>query len=78
MHGYERFQIGDVTFVTSAGGGGALGDVDANITRPECAMRVASGKFFHAVVFDVATGMLTGTTIDDQAAVRDSFAIATP
>ena len=29
MHGYERFEMGDVTYVTAAGGGGALGDVDA-------------------------------------------------
>ena len=36
-------------------------------------MRVASGGFFHGVVFDVTPGQIAGTVIDDQGTVRDSF-----
>ncbi|MDB4996671.1 MAG: Purple acid phosphatase [Myxococcaceae bacterium] len=78
MHGYERFELGDITYVTSAGGGGRLGNVDENITRPECSQRKASGPFFHAVVFDVTAGKLAGTVIDDKGAVRDTFEKAVP
>jgi hypothetical protein len=78
MHGYERFELGDITYVTSAGGGGRLGNVDENITRPECSQRKASGPFFHAVIFDVIAGKLSGTAIDDKGAVRDTFEKAVP
>jgi hypothetical protein len=78
MHGYERFELGDVTYVTSAGGGGRLGNVDENITRPTCSQRKASGPFFHAVVFDVTAGKLAGTVIDDKGAVRDTFEKVVP
>ena len=78
MHGYERFELGNVTYVTSGGGGGRLGNVDENITRPECSHRKASGPFFHAVVFDVTAGKLAGTVIDDTGAVRDTFEKAVP
>jgi acid phosphatase type 7 len=78
MHGYERFELGDFTYVTAAGGGGAMGNVDENITRPDCGKRKASGGFFHAVVFDVTPGKLAGTVIDDKGAVRDAFEKAVP
>ena len=73
MHGYERFEYNGITFVTSAGGGGRMGDVNANTSRTYCNTRVASGPFFHGVVLDIATGAITGNTIDDQGAVRDTF-----
>lgn len=78
MHGYERFELGQFTYVTAAGGGGSLGNVSANITRPECSSRKASGPFYHAVIFDVTAGKLTGTAIDDKGAVRDSFEKVVP
>ena len=73
MHGYERFELGKLTYVTTGGGGGALGDVDANIDRPECVDRKASGKYFHTVLFRVSPGELKGTVTDDKGAVRDTF-----
>jgi hypothetical protein len=78
MHGYERFEMDGRTFVTAAGGGGTLGDVNANTTRPECANRVASGRFFNTVLFEVKTGQLVGTVVDDTGATRDSFTETVP
>jgi acid phosphatase type 7 len=78
MHGYERFEIGPITFVTTAGGGGLLGNVDENIDRPQCAMRVESGAFFHAALFEVSGGMLAGDVVDEDGVSRDSFTKALP
>jgi hypothetical protein len=79
LHAYERFEMPNgVTYVTSGGGGAALMDPNANLSNPECAYRVASGAFFHAIVLDVTTGKLTGTVIDDQGTVRDTFQKTVP
>jgi hypothetical protein len=78
MHGYERFETAGLTLVTAAGGGGAIGNVNANTSRPYCNKRVASGGFFHGVVFDVTPGQLSAKVIDDQGAVRDQFQHAVP
>jgi hypothetical protein len=77
MHGYERFDFGNITYVTTGGGGGGLGNVDANTSRPYCDKRVASGRFFNGTIIDIATS-LQGTVIDDSGATRDSFEITLP
>lgn len=80
MHGYERFEVPKasnpsqtITYMTIGGGGGALGDVDENIDRPTCSMRVASGKFYHLALFDVGATSLSVKVIDPTNAVKDSF-----
>ncbi len=78
MHGYERFEMGDMTYVTAAGGGGLLGNVDENLSRPECSNRKASGAFFNIVVFDVKPGKLSGVAIDEKGATRDTFEKVVP
>lgn len=78
MHGYERFDFGGLTYVTTAGGGGAIGDPNKNVSRDYCNQRVASGGFFHATVFDVGASSVKGTVVDDQGVVRDSFDIPIP
>jgi hypothetical protein len=78
MHGYERFEIPGLTLVTAGGGGGALGDVNANTSRSYCSERVASGAFFHAELFEIAPGTISCTVVDDQGNVRDSFSHAVP
>lgn len=80
MHGYERFEVGGVTYLTTAGGGGVIGNVDANVgARPEdAALRVASGGFFHTVLVTIDGTTLTGEAIDDSGVVRDTFTHAVP
>jgi hypothetical protein len=78
MHGYERFETPGLTLVTAGGGGGAIGDVNANTTRTYCNQRVASGAYFHAVMFEITPGQIAGTVIDDQGNTRDSFQHAVP
>ena len=79
MHGYERFLLDGVSYITSAGGGGIMGDPNANTTRPYCAQRSAAGAFFHAMIFDVpGSGPISGKAIDRDGVVRDSFQITPP
>ncbi len=78
MHGYERFDFPNITYVTSAGGGGRMGDVNANVTRPYCNARVASGAYFHGLVVDITKGKLSAQAIDDQGVVKDSFEKVVP
>lgn len=85
MHGYERFEIPKtsnpaetITYLTVGGGGGALGDVDENIDRPICAMRVASGKFYHLELLEVGATTLTGKSIDPTGTVKDEFTKPVP
>lgn len=78
MHGYERFDLDGITYVTTGGGGGALGKVDQNVSRAECASRKASGAFFHGLDVTVEGGEITGRAVDDLGAVRDSFTVAVP
>jgi hypothetical protein len=80
MHGYERFLLDGITYVTTAGGGGIMGEVDKNTSRPYCGQRVASGAFFHATIVDVASstagGGISGKAIDKDGVTRDTFQIA--
>lgn len=78
MHGYERFEIGDFTYITTGGGGGRIVDPHQNPNRPECADLKLWGAFRHAVVVDVKAGMITGTVIDDQGKVQDTFSKPVP
>ena len=75
IHGYERFEIDGLTYVTSGGGGGRLSTIDANASRAECAMRKSAGAYFHAVDFVVEGNQLTGKAIDDKGALRDTFTV---
>ena len=78
MHGYERFTFPGLTYVTAAGGGGALGDVSQNVGRPECSSRTTFGRFYSATVFDVTAATIHGVTIDDSGTTQDSFDLAIP
>lgn len=78
MHGYERFEFDDTTWITSAGGGSAPGKVDQNLARTECADRKSSGAWWNATLFTVKPGELSGITYDDKAATRDTFSRLVP
>lgn len=78
MHGYERFTFPGLTYLTAAGGGGALGDVSANISRAECSSRTTFGRFFSGTVIDVGASTIHGVTIDDSGTTQDTFDVAVP
>jgi hypothetical protein len=78
MHGYERFELGELTYLTTAGGGGLMGNVDENDERPYCVDRVASGPFFHSMIFRLDGTTLTGTAIGEDGAILDSFSKIVP
>jgi len=78
LHCYERFEIGEVTYITTGGGGGALMNPNANLSRASCALRKASGAYFHAVLFEVKATEVTGTVIDYHGNVRDTFSRTIP
>jgi Calcineurin-like phosphoesterase len=79
MHGYERFELPNgMTYITAAGGGGLIGNVDANIARAYCVDRVASGPYYHAVIFDVGATSVSGKVIDKDGVVRDTFTKIVP
>jgi len=74
MHGYERFVFPNITYVTTAGGGGLIGDPNANTSRPYCGSRVASGGFFHATILDVAAGSASDGGVAGDAGGQDAGA----
>jgi hypothetical protein len=76
MHGYERFELDGVTYLTTGGGGGRLGNVEENLSRAECASRKSAGAFFHGVLVTVEGNEIRGRTVDDSGAERDTFTIA--
>lgn len=80
MHGYERFLSNGLTYVTSGGGGGLIGNVDENVEeRPEeAALRVASAAAFHAMDFQVTADSIEGAAVDETGTEIDAFSIALP
>jgi len=80
MHGYEHFEVPEqsdpsktITYLTVAGGGGAIGDPSKNIARPTCKMRVAVGSYRFAELVTVDAQSVSGRTVDETGKVRDTF-----
>ena len=78
MHGYERFEMDGLTWITSAGGGGALGNIDEGKDRKECVFRKASGAYHNATLYTVEPTKLLGKTLGHFGEVKDTFEIALP
>ena len=78
IHGYERFEMDGITYVTTGGGGGLIGNMDQNISRAECAMRKSSGGFVHAVDVVIEGKELRAQVVDEHGVTRDSFTVALP
>jgi hypothetical protein len=78
VHGYERFVIDGVSYITAGGGGAALHDLEENASRMESASRVAHGKFFHAVDVTVNATQISARVIDETGAERDAFTLPVP
>lgn len=79
MHGYERFEVSDITYVTTGGGGGTLGDVNMNLPNypADVPLRVVGLLVYHAMLFDVTPmGSATevhGRAIGEDGKVLDEF-----
>ncbi len=78
LHAYERFELGDLTYVTSGGGGGRPGEPDKNLARESCASRKVAGAFHHGVLFEIEGPALRGTVLDTNGEVRDTFEKVVP
>ena len=79
MHGYERFEVGDITYLTTAGGGGQINDVNYNVPNypADVPLRVKGLPDYHAMLLDVtpigSASQLHGRAIDGSGAVIDEF-----
>ncbi|MSP59776.1 MAG: hypothetical protein EXR72_05435 [Myxococcales bacterium] len=84
MHGYERFEVGSITYITTAGGGGIITEVTKNAPLyPEDAkLRVVGLPAYHAMLFDVrplgTATELHGRAIDESGATLDDFTHTIP
>jgi len=75
MHGYERFEVGDVTHITSGGGGGLIDDINENLPPlpADAAIRVASGAIYQSLLLTIEGNVIHGVVMDDMGTVQDSF-----
>jgi hypothetical protein len=84
MHGYERFEVGDITYVTTAGGGGVINDVNANVPNypMDVPYRVVGLPAYHAMIFEVtpqgSATVVHGRAIDENGATIDDFSHTIP
>ncbi len=89
MHAYERFQIGDVTHVTTGSGGflDAEATLDANVADfpADAARRVVSGHYFEVMVIEVVPdpgapggSVIQARAIDELGMMQDDFEIHVP
>lgn len=79
MHGYERFDVPNgPTYITTAGGGGLIQDIDENIDRPYCDQRVASAAVYHGTIFHVGDTDVVGEVVDREGVVQDTFTRTIP
>ena len=79
MHGYERFEVGDITYITTAGGGGVINDVNMNVPNypMDVPLRVAAFGAYHAMLFTVtpmgSATSIRGRAIDEFGKTIDDF-----
>ena len=89
MHNYERFQIGNITHVTTGSGG--FSDLPETLSMngaafpADLARRVASGAYFEAMIIEImpdptVTGgdLIACRIVDDMGMPRDTFEIHVP
>lgn len=67
-HGYERIEVNDITYITTAGGGAPLYD----FTQPEPGSQAAL-RTFHFVLVNVNGDQLEGQAIDRHGKIVDRF-----
>jgi hypothetical protein len=74
MHGYERFEVGDITYITTAGGGALIGDVNANVPNypDDVPLRVAAAARPNLLLVTIGE-TLQGVTIGRTGDIIDQF-----
>ncbi|MFI5366828.1 MAG: metallophosphoesterase family protein [Candidatus Binatia bacterium] len=74
MHGYERFEVGNITYITTAGGGALIGDVNANVINypDDVPLRVAAAAKPNALQVTIGQ-TLKGVSIDQKGTLIDQF-----
>lgn len=81
MHGYERFlPPSGITYVTCAGGGGVINDVNKGVTAypADAPYRVVVSDHYHGCLYTVGSNSIDSTVIDEFGAVIDQFSVAVP
>lgn len=77
-HVYERFVVGDVTYVTTGGGGAALYDLDVQDLPAEAPLRVAGERAHHAVTVEIVDTTIMAEAVRIDGMTIDSFTITVP
>lgn len=74
MHGYERFEVGDITYITTAGGGALIGDVNENVSNypDDVPLRVTAAAKPNALQVTIGE-TLHGVAIDPMGNIIDQF-----
>jgi hypothetical protein len=74
MHGYERFEVGDITYVTTAGGGALLGDVNENVAKypDDAPLRLTAARSANALQVTIGD-TLRAVAIDPTGTIIDQF-----
>ncbi len=81
MHGYERFEVPNgITYVTCAGGGGVIGNVNENVPNypNDAPLRVVASDHYSACRYSVTAGNLHSVVMDEFGATIDQFDKAVP
>ena len=85
VHGYERFEYDDVTYVTSGAGGFVDPSVDQHVADfpDDAAHRVASGVFLQSMIFEITQDtsgrdVIAGRALDDMGIAQDTFERVVP
>lgn len=75
VHGYERFEVGDVLHLTTGGGGGLISNLDSKADEyPEDAkMRKAVAAENHFTMLEIGTDKIKGKAINRKGKVIDKF-----
>ena len=76
-HVYERFVVGDTTYIVSGGGGSARYDLDESAAEfpDEVALRAAGGAWHHGVRMRIEGNTIRGSVIDIDGTEQETFEI---
>lgn len=75
VHGYERFEVGQVLHITTGGGGGLISNLesDADKYSEDAKLRKAVAATNHFTMLEIGSKKLKGKAIDRKGKVIDTF-----